>query len=114
MWSIGVITYILLCGFPPFYGDTIPEMFEQIMAGSYDFPSEYWGSISAAAKDFVSKLLLVDVKKRLTAEEALAHPWLKSKAADATPLASQFSRRLQTTVTTRRQETLSNAIGADF
>ena len=78
MWSIGVITYILLCGFPPFYGDTIPEMFEGIMAGSYDFPAEYWGSISDDAKDFVSKLLIVDVKLRLTADQALVHPWLKS------------------------------------
>ena len=40
LWSVGVITYILLCGFPPFYGDTIPEMFEQIMSGTFDFPAE--------------------------------------------------------------------------
>ena len=50
MWSIGVITYILLSGFPPFYGETIPEMFEGIMAGQYDFPAEYFGGISAEAK----------------------------------------------------------------
>lgn len=46
MWSIGVITYILLCGFPPFYGDTVPEIFEQIMEANFDYPEEYWGSVS--------------------------------------------------------------------
>lgn len=81
LWSIGVITYILLCGFPPFYGDTIPEMFEQIMSGKFDFPAEYWGSISSNAKDFISKLLVVDTKKRLTAQQALDHPWLKPKVS---------------------------------
>lgn len=83
LWSIGVITYILLCGFPPFYGDTIPEMFEQIMSGKFDFPAEYWGSISNNAKDFISKLLVVDTKKRLTAQQALEHPWLKPKVSKA-------------------------------
>lgn len=42
MWSIGVITYILLCGFPPFYGETVPELFEQIMSADYDYPEDYW------------------------------------------------------------------------
>lgn len=46
MWSVGVIAYILLCGFPPFYGDTIPEIFEQILDAEYDFPEEYWNEIS--------------------------------------------------------------------
>jgi serine/threonine protein kinase len=89
-------------------------MFEQIMAGSFDFPSEYWGNISANAKDFVSKLLVVDTKVRMTAEQALAHPWLKPKSVPPTQLSTQFSRRLQTTVTNRRQETIAAAIGADF
>ncbi len=114
LWSVGVITYILLCGFPPFYGDTIPEMFEQIMAGSFDFPAEYWGNISSNAKDFISKLLVVNTTKRLTAAQALEHPWLQPKAAPPTKLASQFSRRLQTTVTNRHSETNAAAIGADF
>ncbi|KAN0016207.1 hypothetical protein ACTFIV_010073 [Dictyostelium citrinum] len=78
MWSIGVITYILLCGFPPFYGDTVPEIFEQIMEANYEFPEEYWGGISKEAKDFIGKLLVVDVSKRLNAANALNHPWLKS------------------------------------
>lgn len=76
MWSIGVITYILLCGFPPFYGDTVPEIFEQIMEANFDYPEEYWGSVSKEAKDFINKLLVVDSDKRLTAGDALRHPWL--------------------------------------
>jgi len=76
MWSIGVITYILLCGFPPFYGDTVPEIFEQIMEANFDYPEEYWGSVSKEAKDFINKLLVVDSDKRLTASDALRHPWL--------------------------------------
>jgi len=76
MWSIGVITYILLCGFPPFYGDTVPEIFEQIMEANFDYPEEYWGSVSKDAKDFINRLLVVDSDKRLTAGDALRHPWL--------------------------------------
>jgi calcium/calmodulin-dependent protein kinase I len=76
MWSIGVITYILLCGFPPFYGDTVPEIFEQIMEANFDYPEEYWGSVTKEAKDFINKLLVVDSDKRMSAVDALKHPWL--------------------------------------
>lgn len=76
MWSIGVITYILLCGFPPFYGDTVPEIFEQIMEANFDYPEEYWGSVSKEAKDFINKLLVVDSDRRMSAVDALRHPWL--------------------------------------
>jgi len=76
LWSIGVIVYILLCGFPPFYGDNDAQMFKKIKAGSYKFLAPYWDPISADAKDFVSKLLVVDPRKRMTAAEAMNHRWL--------------------------------------
>jgi len=76
LWSIGVIVYILLCGFPPFYGDNDAQMFKKIKAASYKFLSPYWDPISADAKDFVAKLLVVDPRKRMTAAEALNHRWL--------------------------------------
>jgi len=87
LWSVGVITYLLLCGFPPFYGETLPEVFEQIMKADYDFPDPYWTDISKDAKDFIAKLLVVDSKKRLTAKQAMQHPWIVSGAsASSKPL----------------------------
>lgn len=80
LWSIGVITYILLCGYPPFYGDTDPEIFASVRAGRYDFDSPEWTHVSAEAKDLISRLLLLDPSKRLTADEALRHPWLSGFA----------------------------------
>jgi len=77
MWSVGVITYILLCGFPPFYSESVPEVFEQIMKAEFDYPEEYWDEISGEAKDFINHLLIVDVAKRMTADQALQHPWLR-------------------------------------
>ena len=81
MWSIGVITYILLCGFPPFYGDNDAQMFKRIKAAKYTFLSPYWDAISKEAKDFVANLLIVDAKKRMTAAEALQHKWLGKRSA---------------------------------
>lgn len=90
LWSIGVITYILLCGYPPFYGDTDPEIFASVRAGRYDFDSPEWTSVSNEAKDLISKLLLVEPSKRLTAQEALRHPWL-SGAAPSTQLSANLN-----------------------
>jgi calcium/calmodulin-dependent protein kinase I len=78
LWSIGVITYLLLCGFPPFYGENLPEVFEQILNAEFDFPEPYWTDVSDEAKDFIKKLLVLDSKKRYTAKQALEHPWIKN------------------------------------
>jgi calcium/calmodulin-dependent protein kinase I len=80
IWSLGVITYILLCGFPPFYDENNQALFAQIKAGAYDFPSPYWDGVSAEAKEFIRKLLVVDPKKRLSARELLEHSWLATAA----------------------------------
>jgi len=77
LWSIGVITYLLLCGYPPFYGESLPEVFEQILKGQFEFNAPYWDNISNDAKDFIRKLLMVDPVKRMSAEQTLNHPWLK-------------------------------------
>jgi len=82
LWSVGVITYLLLCGFPPFYGESLPEVFEQIMKAEYDFPEPYWNDISNEAKDLIKKLLVVDPKKRYSAKQALKHPWIEVGGAD--------------------------------
>jgi len=80
LWSAGVILYILLCGFPPFYEEELPALFDQILKGRYDFPSPWWDTISTSAKDLVRKLLTVDPKKRATAKDVLAHPWVCGNA----------------------------------
>ncbi|KAH1017875.1 hypothetical protein HUJ05_008468 [Dendroctonus ponderosae] len=100
LWSLGVIAYILLSGYPPFYGkcgedcgwergencNTCQELlFHSIQEGQYDFPSPEWDSISAEAKDLIANLLIKNARKRLSAQQVLQHPWLKC-ASDAAPL----------------------------
>jgi len=80
IWSIGVITYVLLCGFTPFYGDNQRQLFERILHAQFDFPSPEWDDITPAAKDFVKKMLVVNPAQRLTASQALAHQWIQETA----------------------------------
>ncbi|XP_040279994.1 calcium/calmodulin-dependent protein kinase type 1G-like [Bufo bufo] len=80
-WSIGVITYILLCGYPPFYEETESKLFEKIKDGSYEFESPFWDDISKSAKDFIDCLLEKDPKKRYNCESALKHPWIAGNTA---------------------------------
>jgi len=83
LWSVGVISYILLCGFPPFYADDDEEMFELIKGGDYDLPSPYWDNISDSAKELVTGLLEKNPKKRFSAKQALEHPWIKGDGASS-------------------------------
>nr|XP_054506372.1 calcium/calmodulin-dependent protein kinase type IV-like [Agelaius phoeniceus] len=82
MWSVGVITYILLCGFEPFFdprGDQY--MYGRILTCDYEFVSPWWDEVSPNAKDLVRKLIVLDPQKRLTVHQALQHPWVTGKAA---------------------------------
>uniref|UniRef100_A0A9L0KCQ7 non-specific serine/threonine protein kinase n=1 Tax=Equus asinus TaxID=9793 RepID=A0A9L0KCQ7_EQUAS len=80
MWAAGVILYILLCGFPPFRSPERDqdELFNVIQLGHFEFLAPYWDNISDAAKDLVSRLLVVDPKKRYTAHQVLQHPWIET------------------------------------
>jgi calcium/calmodulin-dependent protein kinase I len=100
LWSIGVITYILLCGFPPFYNEDLPQLFEQIMKAEYDFPAPDWDVISDDAKNFIRQILVLDPHKRPTSAEALQHPWMISNAQNATAL-STFNSKMTTYVAKR-------------
>uniref|UniRef100_A0A8C3Y768 Calcium/calmodulin dependent protein kinase IV n=1 Tax=Catharus ustulatus TaxID=91951 RepID=A0A8C3Y768_CATUS len=81
MWSLGIITYILLCGFEPFYDERGDQyMFKRILSCEYDFVSPWWDDVSLNAKDLVRKLIVLDPKKRLTTLQALQHPWVTGKA----------------------------------
>ncbi|XP_020834376.1 serine/threonine-protein kinase DCLK1 isoform X1 [Phascolarctos cinereus] len=78
IWAAGVITYILLCGFPPFRGsgDDQEVLFDQILMGQVDFPSPYWDNVSDSAKELITMMLLVDVDQRFSALQVLEHPWV--------------------------------------
>lgn len=84
MWSVGVITYILLCGFEPFYDDRGDNyIYKKIIRADYAFISPWWDDISDSAKDFIDRLLVTDPKKRLCAEGALHHPWVREENSAA-------------------------------
>ena len=80
LWSCGVISYIMLCGYPPFFKDSEDKsetkLLRQIVRGKYKFHHNFWGHISEDAKHFVSRLMCSDPRLRLTVEEALCHPWI--------------------------------------
>ncbi|XP_060898011.1 calcium/calmodulin-dependent protein kinase type 1 isoform X3 [Labrus mixtus] len=80
-WSIGVIAYILLCGYPPFYDENDAKLFEQILKAEYEFDSPYWDDISDSAKDFIVHLMQKDPTVRYTCEQALQHPWIAGDTA---------------------------------
>lgn len=96
VWSAGVIIYILLSGVPPFWDESEQGIFEQVLKGDLDFSSEPWPSISKSAKDLVRKMLNRDPEKRLTAHEALCHPWVcVDGVAPDKPLDSAVLTRLK-------------------
>merc|ERR1712070_367987 len=76
LWSVGVISYILLCGYPPFNGSDNKEVYDAVRRGRYRFPSADWNHTSRESRDFVRRLLQKDPRKRMTVEEALNHPWI--------------------------------------
>jgi len=82
MWGIGIITYILLAGYPPFYADNDTQLFEKIMNAEYDFDDECWDDVSDLAKDFIQHLLVKEPENRFSAEQALQHQWITSAAPD--------------------------------
>lgn len=95
MWSVGVIAYILLCGFEPFFdlrGDQY--MYSRILTCDYEFISPWWDEISLNAKDLVKKLIVLDPQKRLTVPQALQHPWVTGRGAKVSHM-DQTQKKLQ-------------------
>ncbi|KAF0688102.1 Aste57867_20263 [Aphanomyces stellatus] len=88
IWSVGVITYILLCGYPPFHDDNHNALFRKIKKGAYEFDSPYWDKISDDAKHFISQMLQVDAKTRATAAQLLDHPWIAGSHVSTVQLSS--------------------------
>uniref|UniRef100_A0A8C2FWG3 Protein kinase domain-containing protein n=1 Tax=Cyprinus carpio TaxID=7962 RepID=A0A8C2FWG3_CYPCA len=96
MWSVGVITYILLCGFEPFFDDRGDQyMFKRILNCEYEFVSPWWDNVSLNAKDLVKKLVVQDPKKRLSTQQALQHPWVTGKAVNFTHMDTAQKKLLE-------------------
>ncbi|XP_065054835.1 calcium/calmodulin-dependent protein kinase type II delta chain-like isoform X3 [Rhopilema esculentum] len=89
MWACGVILYILLVGYPPFWDEDQHRLYAQIKAGAYDYPSPEWDTVTQEAKDLINRLLTIDSKRRINASEALKHPWI----ADRQRIANTFHRQ---------------------
>ena len=77
IWSCGVILYILLCGFPPFDGESDEDIYQAIENANYSFPDQSWSQVSNEAKDLIKKMLTLDVDERISALDTLQHPWFK-------------------------------------
>lgn len=112
MWAIGVIAYILLCGFPPFRSPdrNQTELFEFIKAGEYEFLSPYWDKISRSAKDLIENLLIVEKRKRYTAIDVLCHPWIITLASSIPPPdnMADYRRKLREELQTHAQLALDS------
>ncbi|XP_017877731.1 calcium/calmodulin-dependent protein kinase type II alpha chain isoform X23 [Ceratina calcarata] len=76
IWACGVILYILLVGYPPFWDEDQHKLYAQIKAGSYDYPSPEWDTVTPEAKNLINQMLTVNPSKRITASDALKHPWI--------------------------------------
>ncbi|XP_040578742.1 calcium/calmodulin-dependent protein kinase type 1 isoform X1 [Lepeophtheirus salmonis] len=109
VWSIGVISYILLCGYPPFYDENDANLFAQILKGEFEFDSPYWDDISDEAKAFIRQLMCVDVDKRLSCSEALEHAWITGAKNDKDIHAS-VSEQLKKNFAKSRWRQLMHAI----
>jgi len=84
LWSLGVVLFMLLGGYPPFYesGDDQKALYKKIVNASYNFHDEHWSGVSEEAKDLVRKLLVIDPTRRLAVDQALSHPWLRRARSD--------------------------------
>lgn len=94
-WSIGVITYILLCGYPPFYEETESRLFSKIMKAQYEFDSPFWDEISESAKDFIRNMMQKNPSMRYTTDQALRHPWIIGKTARSQDIYYSVSVQIQ-------------------
>jgi doublecortin-like kinase 3 len=107
LWSAGVVLFIMVSGYPPFYSDDHSKLLSSVLSGDYEFLSPYWDDVSHQCKDVIEKLLVVDPALRLTASQTESHPWMletppllnlhsQSSAGEASEEASTISRMFGT------------------
>eukprot|EP00050_Salpingoeca_kvevrii_P002061 m.186408 g.186408 ORF g.186408 m.186408 type:complete len:463 (-) comp10528_c0_seq1:202-1590(-) len=125
VWATGVILYILLVGYPPFWHDDHQVLYEQIKLGDYDFPSPEWDTVTPEAKELIRRMLDLNPKTRITVEEALQHPWIARRQEVAAKIHRQTTldqlktfnakRKLKggirAVMTTKRLTTLTSLAG---
>ncbi|NXD80462.1 DCLK2 kinase, partial [Halcyon senegalensis] len=97
IWAAGVITYILLCGFPPFRSENNlqEDLFDQILVGKLEFPSPYWDNITDSAKELISLMLHVNAEARYTAAQILSHPWVSDDASQENNMQAEVTGKLK-------------------
>ncbi|XP_063290944.1 calcium/calmodulin-dependent protein kinase type II subunit gamma isoform X4 [Pelobates fuscus] len=89
IWACGVILYILLVGYPPFWDEDQHKLYQQIKAGAYDFPSPEWDTVTPEAKNLINQMLTINPTKRITADQALKHPWVCQRSTVASMMHRQ-------------------------
>ncbi|XP_051504890.1 calcium/calmodulin-dependent protein kinase type II subunit gamma-like isoform X21 [Myxocyprinus asiaticus] len=89
IWACGVILYILLVGYPPFWDEDQHKLYQQIKAGAYDFPSPEWDTVTPEAKNLINQMLTINPAKRITADQALKHPWICQRSTVASMMHRQ-------------------------
>lgn len=126
MWSLGVIVYILLGGYPPFIENTQKALFRKIRKGDYEFHEQYWKGVSKGAKDLIGQLLTVNPAKRITAEQALNNSWITDNDLEERDLGvnlqefkkfnakRKFKSAVQAIIITQKMESLGEAFMSDL
>ncbi|XP_043919392.1 serine/threonine-protein kinase DCLK2 [Protopterus annectens] len=111
IWAAGVITYILLCGFPPFRSENNfqEDLFDQILVGRLEFPAPYWDNITDSAKELIGHMLHVNVEARYTAEQVLTHPWVADDAAQENNMHEEVTGKIKTHFNSAPKQNNANA-----
>uniref|UniRef100_A0A8C7H395 calcium/calmodulin-dependent protein kinase n=1 Tax=Oncorhynchus kisutch TaxID=8019 RepID=A0A8C7H395_ONCKI len=122
IWACGVILYILLVGYPPFWDEDQHKLYQQIKAGAYDFPSPEWDTVTPEAKNLINQMLTINPSKRITADQALKHPWICQRSTVASMIHRQETveclrkfnarRKLKPTTNNNSKNSIVSAINA--
>uniref|UniRef100_A0A8C3AD26 calcium/calmodulin-dependent protein kinase n=1 Tax=Cyclopterus lumpus TaxID=8103 RepID=A0A8C3AD26_CYCLU len=110
IWACGVILYILLVGYPPFWDEDQHKLYQQIKAGAYDFPSPEWDTVTPEAKNLINQMLTINPAKRITAQEALKHPWVCQRSTVASMMHRQETVECLKKFNARRKLKVSSSL----
>uniref|UniRef100_A0A8C3XE15 calcium/calmodulin-dependent protein kinase n=1 Tax=Cyanoderma ruficeps TaxID=181631 RepID=A0A8C3XE15_9PASS len=114
IWACGVILYILLVGYPPFWDEDQHKLYQQIKAGAYDFPSPEWDTVTPEAKNLINQMLTINPAKRITADQALKHPWVCQRSTVASMMHRQETVECLRKFNARRKLKVSISISLKF